>query len=116
MTPEQMRLEAAHAVGLAGDEQKNALEVLMLRTTPGYPNAVLNLAGIPKYDTSLDAAKELIEALRKEGLTCSLSNGLDGTWECSLLRDDALLVYAPDDTAELAILKGFLMVKGILKA
>lgn len=67
---------------------------------------------LPEYETSLDAAKELIEALRKEGWSVLISS-LDGDdkWAVSLSKLDIVRTGFSDNLAT-AICKAFLKVKG----
>lgn len=80
----------------------------------GNPHDVIqDFDELPDYANDIKACKYLIHKCREWGWTCSLNNGLDGTWECDFRREkpDAH-VYAPADTMELAICQGFLRVAG----
>lgn len=68
---------------------------------------------IPDYPGNAQDALILIDSLKLNGWTVLLSNGLDGTWECTATRSapDAT-VYAPGNTLPFAVCRAFLKVHG----
>lgn len=79
---------------------------------------------VPDYLKDLNAAKDLVTMLGKEGWFCVANSGLDGTWECfftkrtgSLEEDKYRIIpqegdhYGAGDTLAIALCEAFLRVK-----